>query len=172
MSGWGLGATRGLFLDSLNLGGGHNAFVNVLVDGGIAGLVWWVATLVCVVAATRRLARIAGWRAEMPIMAGILAALLVNSITVEGLGAVANVSSMWLVIIVGWSAAGVLSGATRTQPPSSRRLGRPSAAPGGSRACRPERERPAQRARRRCRCGRTLSGGLAKFRGKRYPHAR
>ena len=60
-------------------------------------------------------------------MAGILAALLVNSITVEGLGAVANVSSMWLVIIMGWSAAGVLSGATSTQPPSSRRLGRPSA---------------------------------------------
>jgi O-antigen ligase len=125
VSGWGLGATRGLFLDSLNLGGGHNAFVNVLVDGGIAGLVWWVATLACAVAATRRLARIPGWRAEMPIMAGILAALLVNSITVEGLGAVANVSSMWLVIIVGWSAAGVLSGATRKQPPSSRRLGRP-----------------------------------------------
>jgi hypothetical protein len=48
----------------------------------------------------------ASWLArEMPIMSGILAALLVNSITVEGLGAVANVSSMWLVIIVGWSAA-------------------------------------------------------------------
>jgi len=127
VSGWGLGATRGLFLDTLNLGGAHNAFVNVLVDGGIAGLVWWVATLVCVLAATRRLARVAHWRAEMPIMAGILAALLVNSITVEGLAAVANVSSMWLVIIIGWSAAGVLSGAPLTQPPSSRRLGRPSA---------------------------------------------
>jgi exopolysaccharide production protein ExoQ len=125
VSGWGLGATRGLFLDSLNLGGGHNAFVNVLVDGGIAGLVWWVATLVCALAATRRLARISDWRPEMPIMAGILAALLVNSITVEGLGAVANVSSWWLVIIVGWSAAGVLSGATRAHPPSSRGLGRP-----------------------------------------------
>ena len=141
MSGWGLGATRGLFLDTLNLGGGRNAFVNVLVDGGIAGLVWWMATLVCVVAATRRFARVARWRAEMPIMAGILAALLVNSITVEGLGAVANVSSMWLVIIVGWSAAGVLSGATLTQPPSSRRLGRPSARREEV-AHPPERERP------------------------------
>ena len=117
VSGWGLGATRGLFLESLNLGGGHNAFVNVLVDGGIAGLVWWIATLVCVIAATRRLARIAGWRDEMPIMAGILGALLVNSITVEGLGAVANVSSMWLFIIVGWSAAGVLSGSATARPP-------------------------------------------------------
>ena len=38
VSGWGLGATRGLFVESLGLGGGHNAFVNVLVDGGIAGL--------------------------------------------------------------------------------------------------------------------------------------
>ena len=54
----------------------------------------------------------------MPIMAGILGALLVNSITVEGLGAVANVSSWWLVIVVGWSAAGVLSASAGTDRPA------------------------------------------------------
>jgi exopolysaccharide production protein ExoQ len=109
MSGWGLGATRGLFLQSLGLGGGHNAFVNVLVDGGIAGMFWWLATLVCLVVAARKLARVAGWREDVPVIAGIFSALVVNSITTEGLGAVANVSSLWLVVLIGWCAGGLQS---------------------------------------------------------------
>jgi O-antigen ligase len=116
VSGWGLGATRGVFLESTGLGGGHNAFVNVLVDGGLAGVVWWVATILCVIVATWKLTHVAGWRDDVPIMGGILALLLVNSITVEGLGAVANISSMWLVMIAGWTAAGLRTTHARHMP--------------------------------------------------------
>ncbi|MGH8977504.1 MAG: O-antigen ligase family protein, partial [Acidimicrobiia bacterium] len=126
VSGWGLGATRGVFLESTGLGGGHNAFVNVLVDGGLAGVVWWVATILCVIVATWKLARVAGWRDEVPIMAGILALLLVNSVTVEGLGAVANISSMWLITIAGWTAAGLRTRANRRAGPPVRPPARPA----------------------------------------------
>jgi hypothetical protein len=121
LSGWGLGSTRGLFLESIGLGGAHNAFVNVIVDGGIAGMFWWVAVIGCVLVSFRRLARVASWREEVPLMAGIMAALLVNAITIEGLGAAANVSSVWLVVLVGWCVAGRRAASTLFAPS----LGRP-----------------------------------------------
>ncbi|MDQ3574723.1 MAG: O-antigen ligase family protein, partial [Actinomycetota bacterium] len=43
--GYGLTASRGAFLDALALGGAHNGFVNVLVDAGLVGALWWLALL-------------------------------------------------------------------------------------------------------------------------------
>jgi hypothetical protein len=116
VSGWGLGSTRGLFLDTLNLGGGHNSFINVFVDGGAAGLIWWFAWLVCLVVAVRRMARVPGWNRDVPIIAGILGLLFVNGMTVDGLGAVANVCSLWLVTITGWTAAALNASPARLSP--------------------------------------------------------
>jgi exopolysaccharide production protein ExoQ len=105
LTGWGIGATRGLFLQTIGLGGGHNALVNVLVDGGVVGLVWWLTMLVSLIVAVTRVARVPSWRPEVPMLAGLLVMLIVNSLTIEGIGAAANVSSLWLLLLLGWSAA-------------------------------------------------------------------
>lgn len=47
--GWGLGASRGIFLDETGLGGGHNALVNVAVDLGFVGAAVWLALLAVLV---------------------------------------------------------------------------------------------------------------------------
>ncbi|HEY1740815.1 MAG TPA: O-antigen ligase family protein, partial [Acidimicrobiia bacterium] len=43
--GYGLGAARGIFLEQIKLGGGHNAFINVLTDQGGLGIVVFVSLL-------------------------------------------------------------------------------------------------------------------------------
>jgi exopolysaccharide production protein ExoQ len=105
LTGWGIGATRGLFLQTIGLGGGHNAFVNVLVDGGVVGLVWWLTLLICLTVAITRLGRVTAWRPELPMLSGLFAMLIVNSFTIEGIGSAANVSCMWLILLLGWTMA-------------------------------------------------------------------
>ncbi|MBX6390235.1 MAG: O-antigen ligase family protein, partial [Frankia sp.] len=137
LTGWGLTASRGIFLDEIGLGGGHNAFVNMLVDGGLIGLVLWLALLVALVATLCRrwspAARGAG-RADATLLAALLVFLLIDGQTVEYLAAPANVANIWLFVLVGW--AGALTRrpgqAPRAghRPPAGRRAGQPSPGPG------------------------------------------
>jgi O-antigen ligase len=101
--GRGLGASRGLFLDDIGLGGGHNAFVNALVDNGAVGTVIFAALLLTLGFVLLLLARHRGLRTDAGMLLGILACFLVNSITTEGMAAPANVSGIWLLILVGWA---------------------------------------------------------------------
>lgn len=100
--GYGLTASRGLFFESVGLGGGHNALVNVMVDAGIFGVVAG-AVLIGVLVHSARAER--WWRPtgdDVPIILGVLGFLLMNSFTVEFMGTPANVANIWLFILVGW----------------------------------------------------------------------
>lgn len=99
--GWGLTASRGVFYDYVGLGGAHNAYINVLVDGGIITTFFWVGMLVTIGLALRML-----WQSnteiDSPMLSGILVAMLLNGMTTEGMGSGSGVSAMWLLIIGGW----------------------------------------------------------------------
>lgn len=101
--GAGLTATRGLFLESMGLGGGHNAFVNVLVEIGVVGTAVWLALLAAIAAAAVRLTRhVAHVRVDGIIAVAVLSGLIVNSIFTEELGASANFAFTWLYVFAAW----------------------------------------------------------------------
>ena len=104
--GWGVGASRGIFLEEIGLGGGHNAFVNVAVDLGIIGLVVWMALVVVLWRTVYRLPRQGydGIAVDRNIVRALIIMLVINGTTFEGMGALANVASTWLFLLVGWSA--------------------------------------------------------------------
>ncbi|WP_235497614.1 O-antigen ligase family protein [Frankia sp. R43] len=111
MTGWGLTASRGIFLDAIGLGGGHNAFVNVLVDGGAIGALLWLALLGGIVVTLRGLWRRvrpderADERADLTLLTALLLFLLFDGLTAEHMAAPANVANILLAVIVGWTGA-------------------------------------------------------------------
>jgi exopolysaccharide production protein ExoQ len=101
--GFGLTASRGLFLDSIGLGGGHNALVNLLMDTGILGALTWLALLATILLTTTRLSRSRpGFQVDRGMILALTLAMIANSVFTEGLGAPANVACTWLFIIVAW----------------------------------------------------------------------
>jgi O-antigen ligase len=100
--GYGLGASRGIFLEEIRLGGGHNAFINALVDTGLVGLCALLAILGLVFWSLWTFRRgTVGYRDSLlllPLMVG----LCVNAMTAEFLAVPANTASLWLIVIVGW----------------------------------------------------------------------
>ncbi len=100
--GYGLTASRGLFFDSVGLGGAHNAFINVLVDAGALGAVAFVALLAVLIRSARsvRWARSVGQ--DVPMILGAITFLLCNSATAEYAATPGNVANLWLFILVGW----------------------------------------------------------------------
>ena len=124
--GYGIGATKGLFLTTVGLGGGHNAFINVLTDAGWLGAATWMALLAVLADRLFRATQQARPN-DGPMLLGILACLVVDAVTYEGLATPNNVAGLWLFVLVGW--AGVLER-------EGRRLDRargavPAAAPAG-----------------------------------------
>lgn len=101
--GHGLGASRGLFLDDIGLGGGHNAFINALVDEGVLGAAAFTALLTTLGLVLLMLTRQRTLRADAGMLLGLLGFFLTDSVTVEGLAAPANVSSAWLLILIAWT---------------------------------------------------------------------
>ncbi|MFC9976916.1 O-antigen ligase family protein [Spirillospora sp. NPDC127200] len=101
--GRGLGASRGLFLEDIGLGGGHNAFINALVDNGAVGATTFAALLLTLAFVLLLLVRHRALRPDAGMLLGILGFFLVDSITTEGLAAPANVSGIWLLILVAWA---------------------------------------------------------------------
>jgi O-antigen ligase len=102
-TGYGLTAARGLFFDEIRLGGGHNAVINVVVEAGVAGLLWWLVVVVSLGVALRRLFRAARARADAALLMSVYVCLVVNGMTIEGMGAPANGSSIWLFVLVAWA---------------------------------------------------------------------
>ncbi|HTO00872.1 MAG TPA: O-antigen ligase family protein, partial [Microthrixaceae bacterium] len=101
--GWGLTASRGLFFDAVQLGGAHNAFVNAAVDGGLIGFTAWLISIGVLIYSIRRV-----WvekpenHPQLALICGILATLLVNGITMEGIGSGSGASFIWLCLLIGW----------------------------------------------------------------------
>lgn len=100
--GQGLSATRGLFLDSIGLGGGHNAFVNVLVEGGMVGLALFGSLLVSIITCAIALTRLPAPRPEAALLLSLMVFFLIDGLTAEMVAAPANVASVWLYVIVAW----------------------------------------------------------------------
>lgn len=104
MYGWGLEASRDIFLDSTGLGGGHNAVINVAVDLGAVGMLAWLAVLVVGVATVWRCrARVLGIPTDRTLLLAIVAFLLSDGMFYEGVGATSNIASITLFIVIGWS---------------------------------------------------------------------
>ncbi|MFF5260774.1 O-antigen ligase family protein [Actinomadura viridis] len=101
--GRGLGASRGLFLEDIGLGGGHNAFVNALVDNGTVGAAVFAVLLLTLAFVLLLMARHRRLRTDAGLLLGLLAFFLVDSVTTEGLAAPANVSGIWLLLMVAWA---------------------------------------------------------------------
>ncbi|WP_165494978.1 O-antigen ligase family protein [Actinomadura roseirufa] len=101
--GRGLGASRGLFLDDMGLGGGHNAFVNALVDNGTVGTAAFAALLLTLGFVLLVVTRYRTLRADAGMLLGVLGFFLADSMTTEGLAAPANVSNVWLLLLVAWA---------------------------------------------------------------------
>lgn len=99
--GFGLSAARGLFLESMGLGGGHNAVINLLVDTGALGLAVWLALLGAIVAAALRMPR-ADNRTDGTLVLALLLAMLADAMFTQGLGAPANVMCTWLFVLIAW----------------------------------------------------------------------
>lgn len=101
--GHGLGASRGLFLATIGLGGGHNAFINALVDNGAVGAAIFVTLLFMLAMALIRLIRLHGLRTDTGLLLAILTFSIVDGMTDEGLAAPANASSVWLFVLIAWT---------------------------------------------------------------------
>ena len=108
LTGYGLTASRGVFFETVGLGGAHNAFVNVLTDAGVFGLLWFLGLLVVLAASLWRLKKRSAFLGDRTLLWAVLGFLLVNSTTNEALGTPANVANIWLFLLVGW--VGVLQG--------------------------------------------------------------
>ena len=112
--GLGFNSAKGVFFDETGLGGAHNAAINVMIDVGLAGLIWWVALIVGSLVVLGRLRGVerrspvlldgatGTARSDQLVMIGLFCAMLVNSITTEGLGAGVNVSAIWLFVVAAW----------------------------------------------------------------------
>jgi exopolysaccharide production protein ExoQ len=102
--GFGLTASRGLFLDAIGLGGGHNALVNLLMDTGIVGSLVWLALLgMILLSATRVRGNRLGAQVDRGLILALTLAMIANSVFTEGLGAPANVACTWLFVLVAWT---------------------------------------------------------------------
>ncbi|MEU4324594.1 O-antigen ligase family protein [Nonomuraea dietziae] len=99
----GLSSARGLFLEEIGLGGGHNAFVNILVEGGVVGVVAFAGLCFAVMVVQLSLTRVKEVRAEAALLLGLMAFLLVDALTAEMMAASANVASIWLFLIIAWT---------------------------------------------------------------------
>ena len=113
LHGLGFTSAKGVFFDETGLGGAHNALINVMIDVGLLGLLWWTLMIgATIVVLNRQWAHHlvsptspggAGTaRADHLIMMGIFVATLINSVTTEGLGAGVNVSAIWWFVPIAW----------------------------------------------------------------------
>jgi O-antigen ligase len=104
--GYGTTAARSVFLEEIGLGGAHNALVEVAVNNGLVGLFWWVMLLLGIPLglATQRQPGQQRASADVALIAGAYAFLVVNGIGTEGAGSPANTQITWLFLLGAWTA--------------------------------------------------------------------
>ncbi|ASU78154.1 O-antigen ligase domain-containing protein [Actinopolyspora erythraea] len=102
--GHGQSATRGLFLDAMGLGGGHNAVINLLVNSGVLGLIAWSALVLGIFVNSARAKRLTPEpRVDRTIIISVSLGMLANSVFTEALGAPANAAAVWLLMLAAWA---------------------------------------------------------------------
>ena len=94
-------SAREIFLDSIGLGGSHNAYIEIAVSAGLLG----VAAFVWVIGS----ATVALWRLrhhqQQPLLAALLVAALVNAISTEYLAGAGTGANVLFLVLLGWIAA-------------------------------------------------------------------
>jgi exopolysaccharide production protein ExoQ len=107
--GFGFTSTRGLFLERTSLGGAHNAFVNVLVDLGLIGMLWWGGLVVLIIVHVGRLRRRVRTERGLEALAfdaltvtGLMVCMLINALTAEYLAGGVGAAAMLLYLVGAW----------------------------------------------------------------------
>ena len=94
-------SARGIFLETIGLGGAHNAYIEVLVSFGILGvalLTVLVVRMIQVLAVIRR-------APQGPLIAAVFASLLANGLTAQYWAQGGTGSSVWFYVAIAWAAA-------------------------------------------------------------------
>lgn len=94
-------AARELFLDSIGLGGAHNAYVEIAVSAGLFGM---AAFLWVVGSTTLELWRLRDHR-QQPLLAALFVAALVNAISAGYLAQAGTGANVMFLVTIGWIAA-------------------------------------------------------------------
>jgi O-antigen/teichoic acid export membrane protein/O-antigen ligase len=108
LDGRGFTAASGVFYDAVAeggekpLGGAHNAYVEVITDVGLIGFTWWAGLIFMTILGISRLHRRNGPTVEVTAMAGLMACLLLNAVTIEGLGAGVSAPAIMLFVTAAW----------------------------------------------------------------------
>jgi O-antigen/teichoic acid export membrane protein/O-antigen ligase len=108
LDGRGFTAASGVFYDAVAeggekpLGGAHNAYVEVITDVGLIGFIWWAGLIFMTILGISRLHRRNGPTVEVTAMAGLMACLLLNAVTIEGLGAGVSAPAIMLFVTAAW----------------------------------------------------------------------
>jgi O-antigen ligase len=84
------------------LGGAHNAYVEVITDVGLIGFTWWAGLIAMTIVGIARLHRRNGPTVEVTAMAGLMTCLLLNAVTIEGLGAGVSAPAIMLFVTAAW----------------------------------------------------------------------
>ena len=91
-------SARELFLESVGLGGAHNAYIEVLVSAGIIGGVLMMAVLVFTGVGIHRLVG----HPDQGLLAGLFATQLVTGLTAQYWAQAGTGSNVWFFVLIAW----------------------------------------------------------------------
>lgn len=94
-------SARELFLESIGLGGAHNAYIEVLVSAGLVGVAALTLVLWKVIGGLRSMGR----HPQRPLIAAVLAATLTHGLTAQYWAQGGTGANVWLFLVFGWVAA-------------------------------------------------------------------
>lgn len=101
LHGRGYFSARELFLESIGLGGAHNAYIEVLVSAGLVG----IAVLGFVLIRTTGLLRRLGRDPQRALVGALFAGLAANGLTTQYWAQGGTGSNVWFLLVLGWVAA-------------------------------------------------------------------
>ena len=94
-------SARGLFLESIGLGGAHNAYIEVLISAGLVGV---IALTIVLIRTTHILAKM-GRHPQRPLLGALFAAMVANGLTTQYWAQGGTGSNVWFLLLLGWIAA-------------------------------------------------------------------
>ncbi len=114
-TGRGYFSSREIFLESIGLGGAHNAYIEVAVSAGLVGVAFLTILLVRIGHGLLR----SGRHPDRPVLAGLFVTMLINAITAQYLAQSGTGANVMFFVLVGWVAW--INGPGRLPRASSRR---------------------------------------------------
>ncbi len=100
LTGRGYFSSREIFLDSIGLGGAHNAYIEVAVSAGLIAAALFAVLLVQIARALLK----AGRHPDRPLVAGLFVVMLVNALTAQYLAQSGTGANVVFLVACGWVA--------------------------------------------------------------------